>query len=58
MTSKCRICLGCYLISSTMIACCLYGELERFEQHCSADDEKVDVNKFSCILNINLYMLI
>ncbi len=29
------------------------------EQHCSADDEKVDVNKFSCIiLNINLYMLI
>ncbi len=30
----------------------------RFEQHCSADDEKVSVNKFSCILNINLYMLI
>ncbi len=26
----------------------------RFEQ-CSADDKKVDVNKFSCILNINLY---
>ncbi len=27
----------------------------RFEQHCSANDEKVDLNKFSCI---NLYVLL